>query len=107
MAFFLLFIQDRSQSFLQSPDISGAVGENRERFNQILFATAPPKCKISQQKLNRACYCVLPYSNWDIENFRLKSISIGRYTVRSSTRALRYGDPSFLGEVTTLRGAVR
>ena len=101
-----LFLQTPCQ-FCSSINISGGVGKDREWFTHFPFATAHHKCKISSQKVNRACYCVHPYSNWYWRIFSLKSISIGKYTVSTITRALRGGDPTFLGEVAPLRGAVR
>ena len=73
--------QDRSQSFLATPGISGGVFFYRKCFNQVLFATAPLKCKTSCPKVGSLHYCVLPYSNWDLGYFELFAISIGNYTV--------------------------
>ena len=47
----MLRIRDRSQRFLSSPDINGAVGENRESFTVNLFRTAPREVATSPKKV--------------------------------------------------------
>ena len=51
--------QDRSQSFLATPDINWAIGKDREWFLQVLFAPAPHKCKTPCPKVGSPPYSAL------------------------------------------------